>query len=435
MKKILLFVFLFFVSLPVLYSQNLNLRFSTNVYGWERADSLADSAGNAGPKTFHMKAYQNLLFEVQQKQWSFNTSLQAEEDVMNKTSEDAFKYRAYNLYIKGTNLFNVLDVKAGRQYVYAGVGKGPIDGLLLKIKAGKNKEFQLTGFGGALTPYDYTFTSHFKAKENYMVGAQFAYYGVKDLMASLSYTNKHRKLASYYTLRPDSLFNLQEVLIDYDTPAEQLAGLDFNYTYLGKHNFYGNAYYDINLKKFYYGEFNVRTNVMKNLNLSAGYTYRQPQLAYNTIFWVFTHKQNMEIEGGADYTFNNGMNAFVRVSDVIYDDDNSIRVQAGVSHANFGINFTRYMGYSGESDGINAYYTNQIVPEKLSGNAAISYARYELGDYFVDKVNSLSGMIGITYRPIRQFTIDLQGQFIKNRIYKTDTRFMAGFSYWLFKKF
>ena len=38
------------------------------------------------------------------------------------------------------------------------------------------------------------------------------------------------------------------------------------------------------------------------------------------------------------------------------------------------------------------------------------------------------------YRPIPQFSIDAQGQFMFNRIYKTDARFLVGLSYWFFKK-
>lgn len=432
MKKTLLIVIFFFVSMPSFYSQNLNLRFSTFFYGWERADSVTQT-GTDAPKTLHVKGYQNLLLQANKNQWSFNTSIQTEEDVVKKMGR-GFAYRFYNLYIKGSNLFNLLDIKAGRQYVYAGVGKGPIDGLYFKVKGGKNKEFQFTGFGGALTPYDYSFDNYPKIKENFLAGAQFTYFGVKNLMAAASFSYKKRKMPSYYALRVDSTFNAQEVLIDVEAPAEMLAGVDFNYTYLMKHNFYGKAYYDIKMKKFYRGEFNARINAYKNLNVSASYTYNQPQLNFNTIFSVFTHKQNQEIEGGVDYTLKNGINIFARVSDVLFDGDHSLRLQAGFNHSNYGLNFIRYMGYSGESDGVNGYYLRQIVPEILSTSVSLSYARYRLGDYTTEKVNSLSGMLGFTYRPNRQFTVDVQGQFIQNRVYKLDSRFLVGISYWLFKK-
>jgi hypothetical protein len=136
-----------------------------------------------------------------------------------------------------------------------------------------------------------------------------------------------------------------------------------------------------------------------------------------------------------DYTLTNGINIFARVSDVLFDGDHSLRVQAGFNHSNYGLNFVRYMGYSGESDGVNGYYLRQIVPEILSTSVSLSYARYRLGDYTTEKVNSFSGMLGITYRPNRQLSVDVQGQFIQNRIYKLDSRFLVGISYWLFKKF
>ncbi len=44
-----------------------------------------------------------------------------------------------------------------------------------------------------------------------------------------------------------------------------------------------------------------------------------------------------EIEGGADYTLKNGINIYAKVSEVLYDKANSTRIQAGFSHANFGL--------------------------------------------------------------------------------------------------
>ncbi|MEZ4824045.1 MAG: hypothetical protein R2942_17215 [Ignavibacteria bacterium] len=74
-----------------------------------------------GYETNHMKGYQNLLLGVTQDKWSLNTSLLTQEDIVNK-SGDGFDYSFYNLYIKGSNLWNALDVGIGRQYIFAGVG-------------------------------------------------------------------------------------------------------------------------------------------------------------------------------------------------------------------------------------------------------------------------------------------------------------------------
>jgi hypothetical protein len=436
MRKFILLIFLFLSTVQFTQAQpvrTFNFRFSTYFYTWQLANSL-----NQTEKTTHARGYQNLLMEAAINRWSLNTNIQTEEDVVEKVGR-GFNYRFYNLYLKGSNLFDMFDVRLGRQYIFGGVGKGSIDGGYLKIKAGKNKEYQLMGFGGLLTPYDYKFENYGKGKENYLFGGQFAYYGVRDLYAAISYMNKHRKLKSYYTLRLDSALSTKEVFIDTDTPADQLIGLDLNYTYRIVHNFFGKAYFDINLKKFYRGEVNVRVRPVENLTISADYLYREPQMSYNTIFWVFEHKQYQEIGGGADYTFKNLINIYGRASAVLYSstgssrENTSVKIVAGFNHPNFGLSFVRYMGYSGESDGVNGYIQREIVKSKLSASASLGYARYRLSEYETDKVNSFSGLAGFTYRPIHHFSVDAQGQFIINRIYKIDSRFMIGFSYWFFK--
>jgi len=75
------------------------------------------------------------------------------------------------------------------------------------------------------------------------------------------------------------------------------------------------------------------------------------------------------------------------------------------------------------------------MENKLSTSLSLSYSRYWLGEYETDKVNSLAGALGFTFRPVPQVSIDAQGQILINRIYKTDVRFLLGFNYWLFKNF
>lgn len=435
MKKYLtaFLVILFLLSASYIRSQTINARFSTYFYTWNRLDSV--SASGSETYTKHLQGYQNLLFDVSSRKWSFNTFLQTDEDVVNKIGR-GFGYRFYNLYVKGSNLFdNFLDLRIGRQFVAAGVYKGNTDGLYMKLKLGKNKEYQIIGYGGELTPLTYEFGKYPRLQDNYNVGGQFLYYGVRNLMLGLSYSMKHRKPDSYYALRADSLFNANEVLIETDSKADQLAGLDFNYSLLNKHNFYGKAYFDIDRKKFTKGEFNTSILANKNIRFSAGFTYREPQISYNTIFWVFTHSTNKEVEGGIDYLFNSGINIYGRVANVMYDGDNSLKLQFGVSSSFYGISFIKYSGYSGASDGINGYLSHELVKSKLILSSSLNYSRYRIGTYSTDKLNAFAGSLGFTWRPEPRISVDAQGQFITNEIYKYDTRFLVGFNYWLFSKF
>lgn len=425
------FVALMFLIIPsFLFAQSINLRLSTQVYSWERADSIGGDK-----KTTHLRGYQNMLMEVSGKNWSFNTLSQIDEDLTN-TNGKGFGYRFYNMYIKGTNLFkNVLDLKLGRQYLFTGVGRGAIDGINFKIKAGKNKEFQFTGYGGALTPLDYTFNDYESLGDNYIIGGMFTYYGPKDFSGSISYTNKHKKPEPYTAIRFDSAFMAKEVLIDVASPADQLIGVDLNYLHEKKHNFYAKAYYDINNKVFYKGEINASFVVTPELRLSAMYEYRMPQMSYNTIFRTFASNQNQEVGGSVDYTLKSGINLFGRISDVIYEDDNSLKFQLGFNNQGYGLSYTKYTGYSGESDGLYGYFYNELLRSKLSANVGLGYSKYKIGDYATEKEDVLSGLLGFTFRPSPQFSIDIQGQVLTNEIYKYDTRILVGLNYWLFKKF
>ena len=139
--RLLIFI-VFILCTAALNAQTINLRLSTYFYSWQRIDSINNPSSN---KTTHIQGYQSLFLDVNKNKWSFNTLLQTEEDVIHRIDR-GFSYRFFNLYIKGTNLYNMLDVKLGREYVFAGVGKGSIDGLYFKLKAGLNKEYQLAGY-------------------------------------------------------------------------------------------------------------------------------------------------------------------------------------------------------------------------------------------------------------------------------------------------
>lgn len=433
MKAKLLFftLLLLLISQMNLHSQSLNVRVGTYMYSWQRMDSLDMGAGTV--KTTHLRGYQDYMLDISSRKWEFSTNAQMEEDITEKSGR-GFGYRIYNAFIKGSNLFNVLDVKLGRQYVSQGVGRGTIDGINFKLKLGKEKQYQLSGFGGALTPLLYDFDNYPKLKDSYGFGAMFSYYGVKNLMLGVSYYNKNNKPDAYYTTRLDSILNTQTVFIEPDSKANQMAGFDMAY-YQTKYEFYGKLYMDIYTKRIYRGEFNGSYRLPQNFKISAGYLYHEPLISYNTIFWVFTHTANQEIYANVDYLWRKNFNFYAGVSDVLYKDDHSLKIQAGLSHPNFGLSFVKYTGFAGESDGVYGYFNYELIWSKLSLTSGLNYSRYKLDSYATeDRVDSFTGLLGLVYRPIPRLTVDLQGQFLNNRIYKSDTRMMLGVTYWLFSK-
>lgn len=433
-SHLLVLVSLLFISVfNLAEAQSLNFRFNNYFYSWQRIDSLSDAET---AKTTHIRGYQNYLLEVNSGKWSLNTLAQTEEDVLNKVDSKGFNYRFYNLYLKGSNLYNMLDVKIGRQNLFAGAGTGTMDGLYLKLKTGKNKEYQFALYGGTPAPYSYEFENYSDLSKNYQFGGQFTYYGVKDLMASVSYLNRKRTPQSYTAVRLDSAFNTTIRELSFDGPAEQLAGFDFNYVFPAKHNVFAKAYYDIEFKKLYKAEVNLKLALSDAARVFGEYIYREPHYTYNSIFWVFNYTSYQELSGGFDYTLDNGINIYGKTGLVQYSNDNSVKIDVGFSHPNYGFTYSRYFGYAGESDGVSGYYQRNFNDNLFSASASISYSRYRLGNaYDTDKINSLNWMLGLTYRPIPQISIDAQEQVLINRIHEFDIRGLIGFSYWMFKKF
>lgn len=436
-KFILLTAVLFFAVQLSGLAQTLNLRLNNYFYTWKRLDAVPQQ-GTDAEYTTHLRGYQNLSFDLNYGKWTVSSFIQTDEDVIKKVGR-GFSYRFYDAYIKGTNLFNALDLKLGRQYVSAGSGRGTIEGANFKLKLGQKKEYQITAYGGYLTPLEYDFSGYkYKLTDNFLAGGQFMFYGVKDLTVGLSYAMKRRALDPYYTLRADEIFQPKVVYIETESKAEQYGGLDLAYRLMKKHNFYAKAYYDFNRMKFQRGELNASIALNNKWRFSAGYFYREPQIAYNTIFWVFEHKKYQEVEGGLDYTadlLGTNLNVYGRFGGVFYENDNSLKFQLGASSQWYGLGITKYTGYAGESEGVYAYFNKEMIKSLLTLTSSLNYSRYNLGNENVEKTDVFGGMLGLTYRPISKLSIDAQGQFITNEIYKFDTRFMLGFNYWLFTKF
>ena len=437
MRKFTVFTLvMFFALLASGLSQTLNLRFNNAFYTWKRVDSLTGSNADA-TYTTHLKGYQNLAFDLNFGKWTLSSFVQTDEDIINKIDR-GFSFRFYDAYLKGNNLFNVLDLKLGRQYVSAGSGRGTIDGAHFKLKLGDRKQYQIVGYGGYLTPLAYDFQGYKQLKDNFLAGGQFLYYGVKDLSVGLSYAMKRRGMDPYYTIRPDELFNPKVVYIETESKSEQIAGADVSYRINKKHNVFGRAYYDINMKKLYKAEINANFALTDKVKFSVGYYYKQPQISYNTIFWVFNYKKYQEVEAGIDYAariFGTDANVYGRFGGVFYESDNSLKFQFGVSNPWYGLGVVKCTGYAGETEGAFGYFNHDLYKNQFVLTSNLSYSRYNLGNYNADKVDVFSGALGLTYRPVNHFSIDAQGQFMTNEIYKFDTRFLLGFNLWLFTNF
>jgi len=90
--------------------------------------------------------------------------------------DKGFNYRIFNLYVKGTNLFNVLDLKLEEQYILRG-RQGTDWRFVFKVKPVKIKS-TIAGYGGFWnTLWLYFQELPKKIKDNFYDGGQFSFYG------------------------------------------------------------------------------------------------------------------------------------------------------------------------------------------------------------------------------------------------------------------
>ena len=125
MKRLLLFSLLFGLS-AVVYSQNINGRFSSSLYTFERFDTAGTS--NTYARTFQMLS---LNFGKQNVWLRTNLNLEGEisEDLINNP-----RLRFYNLYLDVRNIWDLLSFKLGRQPLFNSIAGGVFDGATLGLK-------------------------------------------------------------------------------------------------------------------------------------------------------------------------------------------------------------------------------------------------------------------------------------------------------------
>jgi hypothetical protein len=419
MKKIAtLIIFLAVFSYPV-FSQNINGRFSSSVYMFERFDS-ADVSDN------YIRSYQMLSLNVNEGAFSLRTSMNLEAD-LSADIEDDPRVRFYNLYLEGRNLLDLFTLKIGRQPLITNVAGGLFDGANLDIKYDK---YKLTGFYGGNVP-DYQkleFTDDFE--NNFVLGGRFTAIPLENLQLSLGYIKKNYKRQDYWATRLDEDLNPINTLIRNNSNQYEYLSAEASYGMDKLFDVNGRFEYDVNLEQPSKYELNASYFQVDNLSLDFYYNYREPRVKYNSIFSVFDYGNTQEIEFGGSYKLSSLFTVSGRYGNVNYkNEDNSGRITVGVI-SNYGtITYRKTLGDAGELDALSLYSAYTLFKGLLTPSLGVSFTGYKLSEDS-EKNNLTSLLAGLNYRPFRELSFDVQGQYMDNQIYKNDFRFLLKANYW-----
>jgi hypothetical protein len=169
--------------------------------------------------------------------------------------------------------------------------------------------------------------------------------------------------------------------------------------------------------------------------------HRLPTIAYNSYFALLEMNASQEAILGVDFKIDKERSLIGRFSAVKYNledegypeddlfNDMAYRVSVGYACSNISLMYTKDISYDGDLDGFNFDIRYPFFEHMLIPHAGIVYSSYALGDD-LDKASTWAGVAGVTYRPFRVLSVDLQGQYMTNKVYKSDMRAFARINYW-----
>lgn len=409
-----------------LHAQMINGRFVTSAYGWERQLQNGESSS-------HLRAYENITLNLGTADISFHTYLQGSTDLSTEATDDP-ELRLFNAYLRVNNLADMIDLKIGRQPLFAGVSYGTIDGASVKVRPTDGVEL-MTYAGGLTRPtqdLDYYFLDH--VENNWQIGGQVLLYLIPDTKIGLSYMNRHRETSPFYAWRPDAQMDLQQTLIDYGSRANQYASVNIAHGHKDLW-LYGRYDYDFNFERTARAELSATYQASQKLGITLQLAHREPVIAYNSYFSIFEMSANQEAELGVDYYYSKHIAVLGRVSAISFEDEEAYRVSLGASAWNTSIMYTKDVSYDGDLDGFNLQFVWPFLDNKLLPNLGLVYSTYALSDDLAKSSSTWAGVIGAMYRPYHALSIDLQGQYLTNKIYQSDSRILVRISYWFAETF
>ena len=416
MKKLI--ILLCFGASLVVSAQNINGRFSSSVYSFERYDSLNSSET-------YLRAYEMLNLNLNYANVSIRSFLNLEGDLSNKMDYDP-RLRFYNLYLEARKIFDVATVKLGRQPLINSIAGGLFDGASLSLA---NTNYKLSAYYGGNVPAYQKLELIDNWNDNYLVGGKFTTTALKNFQFSVGYINKNFKPQSYEATRLTADLNPITVEIENKSNQYEFVSGEINYTSEGLVKAFTRYDYDINFKQTSKFEFDARTEAVEDLGIDVYFNYRQPKIRYNSIFAVFDYGNTYEVEVGADYKLSSAFTVIGKFGNVQYKEDNAQRVSLGLATQWGTLNYRKSLGYAGELDAISLYSGYTMLDGLLTPSVGVSYTKYKLSPD-AESNNLTTLLAGVNIRPLRMLSFDLQAQYMDNKIYKNDFRFFFKLNHW-----
>ncbi|MBV6446110.1 MAG: hypothetical protein IFNCLDLE_02400 [Ignavibacteriaceae bacterium] len=399
-----------------MFSQSINGRVSSAYYLYERNETPSTQSFNA-------RGYHSAILNLNYDKFSLRSYLNFENSFNQST--DA-RLRVYNLYFEARKLFDVATVKIGRQPLITSSASGVFDGISLNASY---KWLGVDAFYGGNVPEYQKFEITDKWSEDYLLGGELKATIIPQLTIAAGGFIKNFKPREYTATRLDEAFNPIQVLIqEKSNQFKFLQGRIF-YDEGKAFQLSGRYEYDLNYAKTSRIEFDGISSPVDKWHFNVYFNYLAPQIRYNSIFSVFDYANTTEIEIGAGYEVINSVTVNGRVGVVNYQGDNASRFTLSANTGFGSISYRKSLGYAGEMDNISLYLAKSLFDGLFTPSAGVAFTSYKVSKDA--ETNSLTTILGgFNIRPIRWLSLDVQAQYMNNKIYKDDLRMFFKANYW-----
>ena len=402
-----------------LWGQLFQARTVTSAYAWQRHDAVGQTEN-------HLYGFQTFQASLADQRYSVNANLRWFNDFMGPVKNEAH-LRLSTLSFKARNLFDRINVQAGRFFVYAGAGVGLMDGGQVTARL-PWYPVKVTGYYGALTPTRQKLAIIENATDNAMAGFHAVVQPIQEAQFSVSYAYRSMEQETYRGIRADSLFNPYSISLSPSPRTEQLLSADASVDFSGIGDVY--VRYDHDLHTEALARLNVfgRAYVMEGLAVTGEYLQREPRIAFNSIFSVFAYSTLKEAEGGVEYEFLKDWFLIGKYGSVSYGDGTTSRVTIAANGRLVGASLSKNTTYSGDISAASVNASYPLLDNFVTPTLLVGFSQYKL-DERAPLENALSVAGGAVVRPMPTLSVDAQIQWINNRLYANDVRLSFRLNY------
>lgn len=347
----------------------------------------------------HLRSLQGFRFDVRDafyQGFSLYVNGRVASDISNKLSNDP-DYRVYGAYAQYQPASGKFMVRAGRQYVYEGLGGFFLDGGRLKFDVGKRAS--LSGFAGTLPgPSFYTYDQVNKWNSNNAFGGRIHVKASSGLALNASYLQK------------DIDENLDSRLIGFDGVYAK-----------GRCSNRFRIDYDLYFKRLKLLTIAPQMRFKKGHSVRIEYLYKKPSFGQSSIFSVVKSNpiHQFRLHGlykAGEELYGSGSVIITKLKDDSYV---SLRVGPVYKGQSGGIVFAD--GYGGSKIGVYGGL-NRAMTEDLSLYANIDMYSFKLDTEQDDSETSISGVLGGRYKIFKGLNARAEVQVLSNPLYDYDTR-------------